>query len=175
MNIHYNCNSLLAYADKYKRMDTVSNQKNNPSHFNLSETFINCINNIKLLSLKKGQRIHFNPSANATIYTDPEKIKLVCYNIISNAVMHGENSCDIFIEFHVSSSLVFSFKVHNTKGAIPTHRLQKNAFESISFPEFKNGLGLFIIQSTCNDLGLNCLINSTIENGTIITISTKDH
>jgi signal transduction histidine kinase len=118
----------------------------------------------------KGLRLELS-LAELSVETDRVLMQAIVSNLIQNAVRYSDDNAALHI-YLGSTGDVWSLSVSNNGTPISQDMLHKFNESAIIHNESGHGLGLIIVKSYSQILGLSCQISST-EGSTTFTISNK--
>lgn len=117
----------------------------------------------------KGLSLEYFPP-DVTVASDPVALMRIISNIVSNAVKHcSAGTVDLYT---TQTATGVDIIVSDTGPGMTEQELAANKTPQHKGPESTgNGLGLGLVIRMCEDLGHKLHIQSSVENGTIVTIS----
>lgn len=113
-------------------------------------------------------------SGRANFYSDPNRLKLILNNLISNSIRYRSKSRSLKISINIKKEKEFaSIKVIDNGIGIAKKYQPKifNMFYRANDQNTGSGLGLFIVKETTDKLKGKIQLSSIIEQGTIITVT----
>jgi len=113
-------------------------------------------------------------SGRTNFYSDPDRLKLILNNLISNSIRYRSKSKSLKISIDVKKGREFtSIKVTDNGIGIAEKYQSKifNMFYRANDQNTGSGLGLFIVKETADKLNGKIKLTSKLDRGTIITIT----
>lgn len=126
--------------------------------------------------LKKSPSVDKRLSINtpADFYTDLRRLKIILYNLVSNAIIYSASLREPYLEVAVETNERFATVVVEDNGqGIPEEHLENifNMFYRASEEEAGSGLGLYIVKETIETLNGSISVRSRTGKGTTFTFT----
>ena len=182
--VHRNTNRLLSLVDQLLLFKSTDNEISGlkPEVLNLVEVCTEvslCFNN--QVKAKKINYSFQNISEKLLIFSDREKIEIVLFNLISNAIKYSDGQGSVsFVLREEDGNAVMSVK--NTGRVIPAHigdKLFEKFFrlDQVDTPSKKSGfgIGLFVSKKTAEIQGGSLSYSSNAEEGTVFVYKIPTH
>ena len=109
------------------------------------------------------------------IWTDPNRIRQVLINLVSNAIHATDRGGSVIVDVRSESGGI-CLSVRDTGSGIPKENLEKifEPFFSTKMPGQGTGLGLFVTREILEKLGGTIVVSSKIGHGTTFTVHIPD-